>query len=141
MPKSGQVPVERHARLSRSLFISPFGWGETVKSGWTEAKDATLIRMWRQNAPLRDIAAMVGVSHIAVRRRAARLQLPLRQRVGKAVTAISKIEDGRFMPPAHVEAHKKARRGFEVPRQLEAQYIELLKTGIPISEVRQKLGL
>jgi len=141
MPKSGQVPVEHHARLLRSLFISPFGWGETVKSGWTEAKDATLIRMWRQNAPLRDIAAEIGVSHIAVRARASRLQLPRKERPRKADTPGSRIEDGRFVPPAHIEAHKKARRGFEVPRQLEAQYIELLKTGIPISEVRQKLGL
>jgi len=97
--------------------------------------------MWQQNAPLRDIAAKVGVSHIAVRRRAARLQLPARERVGKADAAVTRIEEGRFNRPAHLEAHKKARRGFEVPREMEAEYIRLLKTGIPISEVRQKLGL
>lgn len=112
-----------------------------MKSGWTEARDATLIRMWNEDASLREIAAQLQVSHMVVKKRAARLQLPQKERNGKAAPSSSEMMNSRFKQPAHLEAHKKARRGFEVPREKEAEYIRLLKTGIPISEVRQKLGL
>jgi hypothetical protein len=97
--------------------------------------------MWEEGAKLRAIAAEVGFSHTYVQKRAEKLGLPPKERTGEVAPSSAKPADSRFHPPAHLTAHKNARRGFVVPIEKEAEYIRLLKTGIPISEVRQKLGL
>ncbi|MDR6954181.1 hypothetical protein J2X65_003549 [Ancylobacter sp. 3268] len=43
--------------------------------------------------------------------------------------------------PRHIQDFNRARRGFYVPPDLEPRYAELLRSGLPIEEARQQLGI
>jgi DNA-binding MarR family transcriptional regulator len=79
----------------------------------------------------RAIAKLLGVSHTLVSRRIKDLEL-----------LEAPADRGQLSPAAtHIERCRDARRGFRVPPHLEAEYFELLKKGLPITEACRQLGI
>lgn len=98
-----------------------------VPSSWTDERDALLKQLLEAGATRRAVARHLGVNVKAVIRRINRLSLD--QRAGSKATA------------THLDAYLSARRGFHVPRHLEAKYHELIRTGLPIAEICKRLGI
>jgi hypothetical protein len=55
--------------------------------------------------------------------------------------AVYKIGVAEVAEPEHVKAHKRLRRGFNLPKNKEQSYIDLLKSGLSIAEARARLGI
>lgn len=101
-------------------------------AGWTRERDDALRAMVAAKMSVRSIGKAMGFSHVLIIRRIK--ALGLRSEIG----ATHSVEAVR---PNHVAQYKAARRGFVVPEELERDYYELLKTGVPIAEACRRLGI
>lgn len=101
-------------------------------AGWTPKNDALLLKMKADKMSLRDMAAKLGINYGTVRFRLRRLE-------DLGVTIEQREQPAQS--PTHIERYKAARRGFVVPRHLEAKYFGLLKEGVPIVEACERLGI
>lgn len=100
---------------------------------WTPDRDATLKTMSQAGFSPRQIGAAVKIGYVTVIKRLKELgaySSPSERRPQEVDT-----------PLDHRQVHARVRRGFHVPPQLHAQYVDLLKSGISIEDARQRLGL
>lgn len=103
---------------------------------WTPEKDDLLRDLFlRQRMSRRAIAKALGLHPWSVSARINRLGIE-DQKSGGAVVAAAP-----HAPGAHLRTYRRARRGFDVPPDLEGAYHDLLKRGHSIDEARKKLGL
>lgn len=100
-------------------------------AAWTPELDSALRAMVAQRLSTRVIAAAMALHYSTVARRIQALKL--REEAEKVQAEPVKRD--------HLAEYKNARRGFVVPQHLELEYYALLKTGLPIAEVCQRLGI
>lgn len=98
-------------------------------NGWTRERDEALRVMAASKMSTRAIGNALGLSHVIIVRRI------------KALGLRSEEQPSSAARPNHIADYKRARRGFHVPAHLEAEYYELLKTGVPIAEACRRLGI
>lgn len=116
---------------------------------WNDERDAQLRELHAQGLTGRKIGERLGVSHVSVGNRIRALGMELNGTVPASIkhgTRASAKEATQQPTPefkggAHVGAYKRARRGFEVPKDLETRYFDLLKSGVPIAEACRRLGI
>lgn len=104
---------------------------------WTPEKDDLLRDMFvRQGLSRRAIAKALGLHQWSISARVKRLGIDAQQgaKGGAMSTAL-------LPPGAHLRDYRRARRGFDVPPDLEGAYHDLLKRGLSIEDARRKLGL
>jgi IS30 family transposase len=97
---------------------------------WTKDLDDALRAMLTAGMTTRAIGEALGMTQSTVTRRINATRM--RANTGQVVAAPI---------GSHLTRYKEARRGFSVPKHLELDYYELLKTGLPIVEARRRLGI
>ncbi|TAA54571.1 hypothetical protein [Shinella sp. JR1-6] len=112
--------------------------GRPRGSFWTKERDEELLRVSQE------LKGQALANHFGLTSSYCRYRLrQLRNHIPSARPALLKPEPA---PVDHsVEGRVRAaadyRRGFSVPPEKQAEYIELLKTGIPVAEARRRLAL
>lgn len=112
--------------------------GRPPGSFWTKERDEELLRL------AQSVRGQALGDHFGVTANYCRLRL--RYLRGHVPTPRSKSAPPEATPvdataQARVRAAADHRRGFSVPPERQAEYIELLKTGIPVAEARRRLAL
>lgn len=112
--------------------------GRPRGSFWTKERDDELLRV-SQKLKGKALADHFGIT-------ASYCRFRLRQLRGNIPTARPEIKAPEPVPvdtsiQARVRAAADYRRGFAVPPSKEAEYFELLKSGMPVAEARRRLAL
>ncbi|MEX3008667.1 hypothetical protein [Hoeflea sp. TYP-13] len=99
----------------------------------------TVLRLYAGGVATTDIADRFGVDETYIRKLACRYGIRKGQLAGRAAPPV----DHRKKPIRndHLAAFKRARRGFEMPQELEPKYVRLLISGLSCRQAAAKLGL
>lgn len=95
---------------------------------WTDERDAALRTMVGNQISTRSIAAALGLHQTQIVRRIKVLKL-------------KEAPPPKSTAPDHIVKYQRVRRGFHVPPHLEAEYHQLLKSGVSIAEICRRLNI
>lgn len=109
---------------------------------WTTQLDQLLTSLRKNGMTTRDIAKRIGVSQGAVQGRFTAL-LGVKRRRKRADPSTPTEEQPSLLEQQsrHLQNIRAKQRGFTIPAELERDYIDLLKQGLPIAEALKRLGV
>lgn len=118
--------AERKGRMDRRLAVS------------REAQ-AQLLELYAGGAETRSLAERFGVQENYIRKLASRNGI--RKGQGESVPVPRAKTRAAPLHNQHVEAYKRARRGFHLPSHMEPAYTQLLISGLSCRAAAKQLGL
>jgi len=101
---------------------------------------AQLLELYAKGVETRSLAERFGVQENYIRKLASRNRV----RKGQSADGAPALPNETRRAPVrngHLKAYKRARRGFDVPPQLEPAYTQLLISGLSRRAAAEKLGL
>lgn len=108
---------------------------------WTNQIDEMIRSSLAAGQPTRAVASMLGCSHTAVANRAKKLGITISTHSAARMTPEPKPTERQSPSREAIVNAQRVRRGFDLPKEMEPEYLELLKSGVPIAEARRRLGL
>lgn len=104
-------------------------------SDWTKEREAELVELHLSGMQGKEIADSMGIHRKAVSRR-----LRVLREAGLLTSPTSQAPAQRAVPE-HIRRLKRAQRGFDVPPDLEDEYIALIKGGVSIADACRRLNI